>query len=743
MLIFGRGFLRIPNPVCVIGSTEVVTTVIDDTQVLCQIPTMDAGTYSVTVNTNGQHYLRSGATFEFFSQVSLTSLWPFNGPALKGSTIVTVYGQGFENTVDIKCQFGSTFSEAVVYADDMLKCRIPPQRPGRVNVTLLQDGTPLHAPEESLEFLYTADVSVDKVYPPFGYTAGGYAVFVFGSNFLNTSSLGCRFADMQSRGIYLSNSSVICLAPSPLGRAEFATDLVDVEVSNNGYDFSESGIQFRYSEPCDSGFFCPGLGRSLCPNGTMCPVNSRNFTLCTPGTFQPREGQADCALCPVGYICPDLGMSRPIVCPPGAICDVMGLRYASKGCPQGHYCLNGTKAATAMQFANDSSGVFPPNSPAWIEDYTSGVYYYNSSVNDYSYTTWPIDEYALGESRGQLHSFSLIIILIILSATPCTNIIIIIIIITVMHPPALQCDGLDCEPGSLNVIAEAPWPCPIGFYCRTGVTSQISIPKNFSTPQRCFDGFFCPRGSGNPEGTGPCPTGYFCPTQLDAIVCPRGHYCPGVGNRAPVECYPGTYNPFEGQGNCTVCPTGHVCPGWGGLLPELCPGGYVCMSLGLSFPVVMCPQGYYCGEGTLTLDPADPSPLRPVACQEGVFCLGGVSSPDVIDWIPTQTYGQSKAQVSSIFKLYYFPTTLSCDDDHDDVDDDNEYTNLCILCFLLLSIHILLTFLLLLLPSLCSLYLIISHVHKVLSAKKGLSCPLVQVYVLVVTIALLYNLSHW
>ena len=91
-----------------------------------------------------------------------------------------------------------------------------------------------------------------------------------------------------------------------------------------------------------------------------------------------------CALCPVGYICPDLGMSRPIVCPPGAICDVMGLRYASKGCPQGHYCLNGTKAATAMQFANDSSGVFPPNSPAWIEDYTSGVYYYNSSVNDYS-----------------------------------------------------------------------------------------------------------------------------------------------------------------------------------------------------------------------------------------------------------------------------------------------------------------------------------------------------------------------
>jgi hypothetical protein len=43
---------------------------------------------------------------------------------------------------------------------------------------------------------------------------------------------------------------------------------------------------------------------------------------------------------------------------------------------------------------------------------------------------------------------------------------------------------------------------------------------------------------------------------MDAIICPAGHYCPGVGNTNPVECYPGTYNPFQGKANCTVCPTG-------------------------------------------------------------------------------------------------------------------------------------------------------------------------------------------
>jgi hypothetical protein len=216
-----------------------------------------------------------------------------------------------------------------------------------------------------------------------------------------------------------------------------------------------------------------------------------------------------------------------------------------------------------------------------------------------------------------------------------------------MHPPEDSCDGMVCFPGNNATIAEAPLPCPIGHYCRAGAGAQTPIPKNFSTPQRCFDGFFCPRGSKSPEGAGPCPTGFFCPTQLDAIQCPSGHYCPGVGNRGPIECYPGTYNPFEGRSNCTVCPTGHVCPGWGSLLPEICPAGFVCQALGLSLPIIQCPQGYICGEGTLTLDPADPTHLKPRACKPGVFCLGGVAREATVEWIPSQPWGSANAQTCS------------------------------------------------------------------------------------------------
>ena len=114
-----------------------------------------------------------------------------------------------------------------------------------------------------------------------------------------------------------------------------------------------------------------------------------------------------------------------------------------------------------------------------------------------------------------------------------------------------------------------------------------------------------------------------------------------------MECYPGTFNPFEGKGNCTVCPTGYICPSWGILLPEPCPAGFVCMALGLSYPVVQCPAGYYCAEGTLTLDPSATTKHKPQICNPRTFCLGGVSSLINVEWISTQSYGSTKPQTCS------------------------------------------------------------------------------------------------
>jgi hypothetical protein len=150
----------------------------------------------------------------------------------------------------------------------------------------------------------------------------------------------------------------------------------------------------------------------------------------------------------------------------------MGLRASKKSCPMGHYCLNGTKASSLAAFQNDKSGY--NNKQAWFQDYVTGVISFDPNSYNWNYTHWPTP--AVGESRT-------------------------------MHPPEYQCDGYNCYPGSQNIIAETVIPCPVGYYCRGGVGALTPIPKNFSTPQRCFDGFFCPRGSKHPEGSGPCPTG--------------------------------------------------------------------------------------------------------------------------------------------------------------------------------------------------------------------------------------------
>lgn len=213
-------------------------------------------------------------------------------------------------------------------------------------------------------------------------------------------------------------------------------------------------------------------------------------------------------------------------------------------------------------------------------------------------------------------------------------------------PPATGSRRIEHPPENSNITAEQPFPCPIGYYCQGGAVTDQPLYANFSTPQKCFDGFFCPRGSSTPEGKGPCPTGHYCPSDTLAVKCERGHYCPGVGNTKPLPCYPGTYAPNETQSSCVLCEKGEICPGWNRTEPLPCPAGFVCDSSGLSEPNVLCPNGYYCDEGTTTRDPLGyGKPPRP--CPPGVFCLAGVAHNITIEWVPSVEEGKWSPQPCS------------------------------------------------------------------------------------------------
>lgn len=670
VLVHGSNFVETGVQKCRFGHSVVDAEFLNAGQLVCVSPPQAEGRVPLEVSLNGVDYSFSNAEFEYFEDVVIESIDPWRGNALRGRGVVTVRGSGFRNTILLACLFGGTLSQATWRDSTTVVCRIPPAMPGPVNFELTTNGVDFTS--SGLQFLYDRDASVQKLYPNRGLHTGQVPVFVRGSNFVNSTSLKCKFGELPVRALFLTPKLVLCMAPSRVAGSIVVTGEMPVEVANNGADFTTSGVLYDYLERCPPRHYCPHLELLPCPNGTFCEGDSLfNFTMCQPGTFQPRMKMDQCLDCPLGYYCPDFGMSKPNICTPGFVCDELGLVSPTNPCPAGHWCPVGTKTGDPFDFYGD---VRPDiNATEWVLDEETGILTFDPNVRQ-----WPI----------------------LTRELPATGDFII------EHPPV----AWDRDTGEMSapLLAERPHPCPLGEFCRTGVSTNISVPKNFSTPQPCFKGFFCPRGSRSPEGKGPCPTGFYCPTTTEAFICSRGHYCPGVGNVRPIECYPGTYNPLQQQSNCTLCPPGHICPGWGRLEPAICPAGFVCIESALSEPVIQCPQGYYCPEGTLIMpffddlseeqkvaaDYADylatanetdtqgrrliseealdwyanilraqviaalvsginaptyptvlTTSLVPRQCPRGTFCLGGVAHPNIIEWKPADPAGATAPQL--------------------------------------------------------------------------------------------------
>lgn len=629
-----------PQLLCKFGdvlSSSVVW--LSEEEILCVAPPRMKGVVNVEISSNGgADFSTNYAQFTYHEPLVVTSIWPSMGGGVLGGTSISVHGSGFANEVELVCLFGNSVVDAEYFSDSLIKCSSPPNVPGLVSFKVSRDGYDgnTHFANGQHQFLYLREPSVYLVRPNKGKIQGGVAVFVTGTNFVNSTSLGCKFGSALSRGTFINVRTMVCIAPS----VGLPVSNVPVTVTVNGIDYSEpsatasvgggggGGAVYSYLGGCPIGNYCgprETAYRIPAPNGTYVPSgNMLNFTLCTAGSFQPKTGQGSCLPCPVGYFCPDRGLSKPVVCPAGFVCDETGLRTPVNQCRAGHFCKAGTKSnAVGIESFQCSA----PNCDFWT-DLLSELTVTNSSNREWEY---------FNRSR------------------PATG------LYTLEHPPHEEfhsveslSDGgggfitsLSLSPSEANEANTAgrPFSCPVGTYCGRGTVTPTPQPLNYSSPQQCFDGFFCPRGSSTPEGKGPCPTGYYCPSQVSAVVCPTGHYCPGVSNLKPLECYPGTHNPYLGQSNCTLCETGHICPGWGREYPELCPAGFVCVSLGLGSPTMICPPGYFCEEGTLTTDPSDPVKKGPRPCPAGVFCLGGVSHNITINWVPSQKLGVSAPQI--------------------------------------------------------------------------------------------------
>ncbi|KAF0687226.1 Aste57867_20988 [Aphanomyces stellatus] len=600
-----RGFHFTPySVVCVWNRTAFVpAVVISSTLLRCTTPpTLPLGALTLQLTTNQQE-MSTPVPFLVVPNIVLASITPSVGPALSGHTRVQVVGSGFQNQVELGCRFGAQIVPAKFVNATLIRCDAPSHAIGAVLFQVTSNG--VDQALMNLSFAFLAEMEVRVITPLKALVTGQLPVFVNGVNFVNSSALACRFGDLVASATYVSPGFLVCIAPSRVGNLLAPLGLVPFDVTNNGVDYTASGILFEYIDACPPTRFCPKHDIVPVPNGTSVANDGRNFSLCPPTTFQPRAGQPVCLPCPVGFFCPDFGLSKPILCRAGFVCDRQGLRSPESMCPAGHYCLPGTKTLNLADYQSR---------PEYATNTETGITTFLVSSRPWSYI--PRVAPATGSRR-------------------------------IEHPPDWVdplCRVRQCASSTMLLLPERPFVCPLGMYCRSGASTSVPLPKNFSSPQPCFPGFFCPRGSTTPEGQGPCPTGYYCPTTTDAIPCPCGTYCPGVGNLKPLNCYPGTYQPQSTQSACVLCPVGSICPSYNTTVPTLCPEGFVCASLGLSVPVVMCPSGFFCSTGTWTSDPSALTPRRPFPCSTGSFCLGGVQHDLVIDWLPVAPDGATATQ---------------------------------------------------------------------------------------------------
>ncbi|XP_071807027.1 uncharacterized protein, partial [Asterias amurensis] len=344
----------------------------------------------------------------------------------------------------------------------------------------------------------------------------------------------------------------------PVGKMSDSTGLKMVsecQPCQGGYFCNGTGLT-QPSGPCDPGYYCLGNATSPTPEdggvtgdpclaGHYCPGPTTSSIPCEPGTYTTTTHRSECDVCPEGSYC--ITGYDPEPCPHGFYCP-NGTGYDWRPCPTGSYSNQvGLKNESQCTLCDPKKFCAYINATMVTGDCDAGYFCTEGSDTATPEITFkgvagvcPVGSYCEAATD---------------TPTPCAR-------GTFGNQTKLQAQS-DCT------------YCLYGMYCDAeGLTWPAGD---------CDPGFYCLRGSLDPNN----------PTE-DATggPCPAGHYCP-MGTSFPLGCDAGTYNPLEGQYECQDCEEGFWCPENSTTASLLCPKGHYCPS-GTKYPTQYpCPKGYY------------------------------------------------------------------------------------------------------------------------------------------------------
>ena len=253
--------------------------------IACTAPAMpfDTGAVPLEVSLNAQQYTDDGHEMQFYAAPALSALSPATGP-LAGGTRMVISGGALHDGSHYVCRFEPRDTPTPTDDDDLagfvgvagavqrvpathisheaVVCYTPsvPIAGGgseEYSVTLALNGQQF-TPKEEVAFGYHGAHAVLSLSPASGPLDGDTHVVISGAHLANGSDYQCRFGDALP--VYATwhgrNTSLVCIAPNASGVRGYGS----VEVTTNGQQYTQDGVQYAYYGPANVTHIYPVAG---------------------------------------------------------------------------------------------------------------------------------------------------------------------------------------------------------------------------------------------------------------------------------------------------------------------------------------------------------------------------------------------------------------------------------------------------------------------------------------------------
>ena len=523
VLIFGHFFgeaavfKKFPELVlCRFGDADVPVSRASSTEIEClSPPIIDAfrsDRVKVFVSFNsGMSFSRSFWWYTYEKVVEIRRLTPTFG-VISGGTNVLVEGANFRNSTSLKCKFGNvSHVSASFISTNAIQCNSPVGgRTQKVVLAVSNNGVDYSLSGQDFE--YYNPFNILSTWPTSGPTIGGTVVTVRGFGFSRSLETLCVFGRMAVVAHYVDSGTITCTSPpSKPGRIPLWVSRKDPQnPAINIRDHADSlELSFLYVQSLSL--------RAMYPNRGKIDGGNMVFII---GDFIANSTALSCRF-GENIVRGSLANNRTLMCPTppskttAAVQVAVSLNsldfsefhpmltfYYEQNCGKGFVC-----GPTASSWGSKSpNGTFAPydrNMNFTLCD----LGYYQPLAGQTACILCPVPYVCpdFGLPKPVLCPAGFVCDKPGLSypSQRCPKGHYCLVGTGATFDPSYlaltSSSGRNSSDFDLQNTIRYPVPCPVGYYCRDGVSSKNSLPGNFSTPQKCFKGYKCPRGSFIPE----------------------------------------------------------------------------------------------------------------------------------------------------------------------------------------------------------------------------------------------------